>query len=124
MMRSMMLKSLKISSLKQNIGYNFSTSVISEVEKDIKLLEELKKMMATKGSNEIGGAEGDALFCWIKDMAGDDKESAYPEGRKVIMQYSRKCFQWEVEADKKFKKDVLAWKKDFGKLAAKSESDE
>jgi len=40
------------------------------------------------------------------------------------MQYSRKCFQWEVEADKKFKKDVLAWKKDFGKLAAKSESDE
>jgi hypothetical protein len=119
-----MLKSLKISSLKQNIGYNFSTSVISEVEKDIKLLEELKKMMATKGSNEIGGAEGDALFCWIKDMAGDDKESAYPEGRKVIMQYSRKCFQWETEADKKFKKDILAWKKDFGKLAAKSESDE
>eukprot|EP00596_Hydrurales_sp_CCMP1899_P001483 CAMPEP_0119033136 /NCGR_PEP_ID=MMETSP1177-20130426/134_1 /TAXON_ID=2985 /ORGANISM="Ochromonas sp, Strain CCMP1899" /LENGTH=119 /DNA_ID=CAMNT_0006989629 /DNA_START=117 /DNA_END=476 /DNA_ORIENTATION=+ len=105
----MMLKSLKISSLKQNIGYNFSTSVISEVEKDIKLLEELKKMMATKGSNEIGGAEGDALFCWIKDMAGDDKESAYPEGRKLIMQYSRKCFQWEPEADKKFKRRILDW---------------
>jgi hypothetical protein len=119
-MRSIMLKSLKISNLKQSIGYNFSTSVISELEKDIKLLEELKKIMVAKGSNKIEEAEGDALLCWIKDMAGDDKESAYPEGRKLIMQYSRKCFEWTPEADSKFKKDTLQWIRER-KLAKKSD---
>jgi hypothetical protein len=121
-MRSVILKSLKTSFLKQNTGY-FSTSAISEIEKDIKLLTELKNIVVAKGEDTITEKDGDALLCWIKDLSTDDKEGAYPAGRKLIMQYSRKQFKWTPEADSKFKKDVLIWAKER-KAVAKAETKE
>jgi hypothetical protein len=116
MMRSLIAKSLKTPFLKQNTGY-FSTSAIFEIEKDIKLLTELKNMMVAKGEDTINENDGDALLCWIKDLATDDKEGAYPEGRKLIVQYSRKQFKWTPKADSKFKTEVLNWARDRKKAA-------
>jgi hypothetical protein len=122
MMRSVILKSLKNPFVKQNTGY-FSTSAISEIEKDIKLLTELKNIVVAKGEDTITEEDGDTLLCWIKDLATDDKEGAYPEGRKLIMQYSRKQFKWTPEADSKFKKDVGNWSRER-KAVAKAETKE
>jgi hypothetical protein len=121
-MRSVILKSLKTPFFTQNTGY-FSTSAIFEIEKDIELLTELKNIMVTKGGDAITEDDGDALLGWIRNLATDDKEGAYPEVRKLIVQYSRKEFKWTPEADSKFKKDVLNWARER-KAAAKAETKE
>jgi hypothetical protein len=114
MMRSVVLKLLENSFPKQNTKGFFTTSGISEIQKDIKLLQVLNDMMVKKGEDIIGEEEGDALLHSIKDLAAD-----YPAGRKLIMQYSRKQFKWTSEADSKFKKGVLDWARER-KLAIKN----
>lgn len=86
---------------------SFASASKSEFEKDVALLHSFNEAVAGKGDGRISVDDSAKLLALIKEFATD--EAPYPEGRKIIVQYARKIFNWTEEADKSFKEGIRVW---------------